>query len=131
MYCIDTNIAVEFLRGNKVIIEKISRTSLIGGEILVTPVVLCELYKGVFLSSRKDTQLVAMEQFIESLGFLEFTKESSKLFGELYAELQKSGTMTQENDLMIASIAKAHDCMLVTRNKKHFAHIRGLKVEEW
>ena len=131
MYCIDTNIAVEFLRGNKILIDKIGEFESVGENIFINSVVLCELYKGVFLSSRKDTQLSAMEQFIDSLGFLDFTKEASKAFGELYADLQNEGTMTQENDLMIASIVKAHGATLVTRNKKHFANIKGLKVEEW
>lgn len=131
MYCIDTNIAVEFLRGNKVIIDKLEKCESIGEEIFVNSIVLCELYKGVFLSSKRDSQLDFMEQFIGSIGFLEFNLESSRLFGELYADLESKGQRTQENDLMIAAIAKAHGAILVTRNKKHFAHIKELKVEEW
>lgn len=131
MYCIDTNIALEFLRGNRIVIDRINKELSVGEEIGVTSIVLCELYKGVFLSSKKETQLSAMEQFVESLIFLEFTKESTKLFGEAYAQLNDDGNMTQENDLMIAAIAKAHGATLVTRNGKHFKHIRGLKVEEW
>ena len=38
--------------------------------------------------------------------------------------------MTEESDLMIASIAKANGLVLVTRNKKHFENI-DIKIEVW
>ena len=130
MYCLDTSVAIEFLRENKAVVEKIGRVHAERGEICITPVALCELYKGVFLSLKKDTQLPIMEQFIESLILLDFTRDASRLFGELYAQLYSKGKMTQENDLMIAAIAKAHGATLITRNKKHFEHT-GIKIEEW
>jgi predicted nucleic acid-binding protein len=41
------------------------------------------------------------------------------------------GKQTQEFDLMIASIAKENNLIVITRNKKHFEDIPDLKVEEW
>ena len=37
----------------------------------------------------------------------------------------------QVRDLMISSIAISKDLILVTRNKKHFENIPGLKLEQW
>jgi len=35
------------------------------------------------------------------------------------------------NDLIIASIAKANDLILVTHNGKEFNRVEGLTVEDW
>jgi tRNA(fMet)-specific endonuclease VapC len=45
--------------------------------------------------------------------------------------LERAGTPVGANDLLIASIALAHDCLLVTRNSREFERIVGLRVEMW
>ncbi|MEK6933298.1 MAG: hypothetical protein AABW75_00290 [Nanoarchaeota archaeon] len=47
-------------------------------------------------------------------------KKSCCWFEEEYARLQKIGKTPSELDLMIASIVKANDLAVVTRNKKDF-----------
>jgi len=39
--------------------------------------------------------------------------------------------MIPEPDLMIASIVKANGVVLVTRDKRHFKGMKGVKVVEW
>ncbi len=129
MYCIDTNIAIEFLRGNKDIIEKINYKQK-NNSIFITPITLCELYKGIFLSSKRDYELPILEGFIDSLEILDMNKESCKEFGKEFALLQKTGKTTEELDLMIAAIAKTNNCIIVTRNKKHFENT-STQLEVW
>lgn len=128
--CLDTGVVIAFLRDEPRAVGKIQSvqsTTL----LLVTPVTLCELYQGVYLSSNTSYELIKLNQFLDTVEIIDFTKEICRAFGEESVRLQRSGTMVDDADLMIAAIAKEHDCILVTRNKKHFAHIRGLKVEEW
>jgi predicted nucleic acid-binding protein len=47
---------------------------------------------------------------------------------EIFNDLRKRGAMTAENDLRIAATALEVGGTLVTRNVKHFRHIRGLKL---
>ena len=47
------------------------------------------------------------------------------------ATLEQAGTPTGANDLIIASIALAHDCLLVTRNSREFERVVGLPIEVW
>ena len=47
---------------------------------------------------------------------------------EIFNDLRKRGVMTGENDLWIAATALEAGGVLVTRNVKHFQHVRGLKV---
>lgn len=128
MYCIDTNVAIDFLRGESEIIKKIS--SLREEGICLTSVSLCELFKGVFLSSKSESDLKIVEAFVESNGILDLDKESSSEFGRLFSKLNKIGKMIPEADLMIASIVKANNIALITRDKKHFENL-GIEVISW
>lgn len=47
------------------------------------------------------------------------------------AQLANAGTPIGYNDLLIASIAVAHDLILVTHNTKEFIRVEGLKLEDW
>lgn len=129
MYCFDTSIVVAILRGDSDLKQRIS--AIAAEELSFGWITLCELYKGAYLSLRKEQGLHDIEALLSTFIILDFTTEVCKEYGEEYASLERIGKMTQEMDLLIASIAKAHGATLVTRNKKHFAHIRGLKVEEW
>jgi len=128
MYCIDTNIAIDFLRGESEVIKKLSLLREEG--IYMTSISLCELFKGVFLSSKSESNLKIVEAFIESNGILDLDKESSREFGNLFSRLNKIGKMIPEADLMIASIVKANNIALITRDKKHFENL-GIEVISW
>jgi tRNA(fMet)-specific endonuclease VapC len=52
-------------------------------------------------------------------------------FGVVRATLEQAGTPIGANDLIIASTALAHDCLVVTRNRREFERVVGLKVEVW
>ncbi len=129
MYCLDTDIIIEFLRGNKKIISKIKEKS--NGLLFLTTLSLCELYKGAFLSSRKEKEVENIQTLLTYFGLITITNKTAEIFGKTYKTLTDSGKLTQEFDLLNASITMTHDFILVTRNKKHFINISDLKIEEW
>ena len=127
-YCLDTNIVIDFLRNKPLVVESIGKIE--GEDLFITFITLCELYKGVYLSNNAENELMVINNFLNSVILIEFNQESCRLFGEEYHRLRKLGKMTQEPDLMIASIAMAHDLTIITRNKKDFENI-GVKFEVW
>lgn len=127
MYCLDTNILIDLIRGDKIISEKINTLE---GSIFINPITQCELFKGVYLSSKKDEQLDEVEELTESFEVLEFSKEISREFGKEYSRLSKIGKQIPEFDLIIGCFAKVNDLILVTRDKKHFENM-GIKIEVW
>ncbi len=129
MYCLDTNIVVDFLRGNKSIIEKIQNISLYNN-LSITCISLCELFKGAFLSSKSEKELSIIYYFLDSVRVLGLDIDSCKSFGKEYARLSKIGKQTKEFDLMIACIAKTNELVLITRDKKDFNDI-DVKIEVW
>lgn len=129
MYCLDTNIIVNYLRGNKETISKVNEISE-DCEIFITPLTLCELFRGAYLSTDSEIKVKLIKEFTDSFLLLEFDEKVCIEYGKEYARLSKLGKITENIDLMIACFAKINNLVLVTRNKKHFENI-GIKTEVW
>ena len=129
MYCLDTNIVIAIFRDDKKLAKKIS--GIDPDDIFFTDITLCELFRGAYKSQKKEESLKLVYDFMNNFKLLGLTKDSCEIFGKDFAELGKVGKPTQELDLIISSIAKENDLILVTRNKKDFENISGLKIETW
>jgi tRNA(fMet)-specific endonuclease VapC len=129
MYCLETSVIIAILRGDEEIREKAN--VLLGEfEVFITTITLCEIYKGIHKSHRKEFQTKIINELLESAEVIGLTKESCEEFGNIYYSLSNDGSIIPEPDMMIASIVKIGDLTLVTRDKKHFRRT-GVKVEEW
>lgn len=131
MYCLDTDILIEYLRGNKEIVAKLTNFYNNGFGLFTTFVNICELYKGVYLSKNKDKEEADIDILLYTVKPIEMDQHSCIFFGKEWNRLQKTGKQTQLLDLIIASVAVINNLTLITRNKKHYENIDSLKVEEW
>lgn len=129
MYCLDSSIMVPILRGDKELKKRLD--SIKAEDVSFTAITLCELFKGAYKSSKKEESVRFLYEILRNYRLLPLDIKSSELFGADYNELEKRGAPTQILDLMIASISKANNLILVTRNKKHFENIPDLEIEEW
>lgn len=129
MYCLDSSIMVPILRGDRELRKKLD--SVKPEDISFTTITLCELFKGAYKSSKKEESIKFLYEILRNYRLLSLNIKTSELFGADYNELEKRGMPTQILDLMIASISKANNLIIVTRNKKHFENIPDLKIEEW
>ncbi|MBI2653947.1 type II toxin-antitoxin system VapC family toxin [Candidatus Woesearchaeota archaeon] len=117
------------MRGN---IHIKSRLDQIGSiPIHITVITLCELFKGAYLSPDIEKNLSLVNDLFDYFNILELDDNAARIYGERYSELKKIGKPTQDFDLLIASICISNNEVLITRNKKHFEKIKGLKIEEW
>jgi predicted nucleic acid-binding protein len=74
---------------------------------------------------KQVTEARKMINFVSMLPeILTLTRESSKIYGEIGAELDKNGTRVPQFDLLNASIAIANKISLVTREQRHFLIIK-------
>ena len=62
---------------------------------------------------------------------LPFDDAAANQYGVVRALLERAGTPIGANDLMIASIALAQDCVVGTRNTREFQRVPGLRLESW
>jgi predicted nucleic acid-binding protein len=129
MYCIDTDIVIADFRGDESVKERLRGIST--DSLFVTPITLCELYRGAFLSGNVEKNKLLISKLLEKVNILNFDLPACEIFGNAYKMLRNLGKLTQDSDLMTASICISYNLILITRNKKHFEKIKGLKVEEW
>ncbi len=73
------------------------------------------------------SRLVGLFQFVAPWQIVEFDEAAADAFERLRAERIRIGAM----DLKIASIALAHDALLLSANLRDFRQVPGLRVEDW
>jgi len=56
---------------------------------------------------------------------------SAEAFGRFKSKLRAQGNIIEDFDILIASIAYANECILVTNNPDHFERIDDIKIENW
>ena len=130
-FLLDTNIVIDFLRGNKSIIEKISQ--ILPQGIGVSAISLAELYHGVYKSSRPKYNLEKVDEFISvpEISVVNLDKQIARHYGKMLAELESRGVKLAEVDILIAATAGEIGLTILTGDKKHFARLVefGVKVE--
>ena len=127
MYCLDTNILIDYFHGDSKTISFVN--SIQEQEICVTPITLMELYAGCSIHDKRQAMYAMIEDFLTEVSIIEFNIEVCKRYGELYNILRSKGKMPEVPDMMIAALCLKHNVILITSNKKHFENIPGLKIE--
>ena len=127
MYCVDTNIIIDILRGDEELALKLQNLS--HSKIYMTFITLCELYKGAYSYHDSAIKVSDIKNFVSSFELLNFDEKTCDEFGKMYFELKKSGKTIGESDLFIASIVKVNNLTLITRDKD-FKKI-NIKTEFW
>lgn len=127
---VETNVAIDFLRGDDLKVEKnIKKLLSEGTDLTITQITSCELWYGVYALKSKQKRIdeaKKLNKFIDNLSEIKtLDSDSSKIYGEICAELDKSGMRVPQFDLLNASIAIANKVILITKDKKHFPRINA------
>ena len=128
-YILDTDILIYLLKGQPNVVERV--TAFADEELATTIINQTELLAGVFNSERKVENLKNVEALLNRIAIVPFCQKASYIFAEHKAQLKKQGTLIDDFDLMIASIALQNKSILVTNNTKHFSRIKKLEIENW
>jgi len=92
---------------------------------------LAELYFGAYQSQYTELNIVNILDFKRNLTIYSDSVDSAEHFGRIKSDLKSKGAIIEDFDIIIASIAMANDCVLVTNNVKHFQRIENLTLENW
>jgi tRNA(fMet)-specific endonuclease VapC len=128
-YSLDTNICIGFTKGDVLVESRMAE--LDPAQISICSVVRAELFFGAANSGRPEANFDLYRSFASSFGTLGFDDIAAEIYGRIRSDLKRSGKPIGGNDLMIAAIALANDCILVTRNHREFLRVPGLRVETW
>ena len=112
MTFLDTSIIIDFLAGDQKIVDIVREISN-KEDVKTTTITEYEL-----LRHKTKIRKQAAERFLSAAIVCSFDREAAKKAALLFEELQNTGRMINENDLLIAGISLAHDEVLLTRDKK-------------
>jgi len=130
MYLLDTNACIQFLNGTS---EKIKKNlqQRSPSEITLCSVVKAELLFGARHSQQVERNLSKLKQFFAPFSSLTFDDRCAEEYAQIRADLSRQGKIIGPNDLMIASIARVHDTILITNNIGEFSRVANLRLENW
>jgi tRNA(fMet)-specific endonuclease VapC len=75
--------------------------------------------------------LTAVETVLARMIVQPFAAPADQTYAELRTDLERRGKIIDYEDMLIAAHALTLGVTLVTANVKHFAHVEGLRVEDW
>ncbi|NET00801.1 MAG: type II toxin-antitoxin system VapC family toxin [Sphaerospermopsis sp. SIO1G2] len=128
MYLLDTNICIAIIKGNENVISHFHEKY---ESCYLSTLVLAELYKGVYCSSKVERNLDNLQKFASLLPIIDFDEKAAVEFGKIQNQLKKIGKPTGQLDALIAAMAICHDSILVTDNTRHFENVSNLIIENW
>ena len=100
------------------------------GALTISVITYYEVLRGL-LYADAQRQLAMFEALVRDNPVLPLSLAASREAARLYVIFRRAGTPIEDADLLIAAIALANDCILVTNNIRHYARVPGLELENW
>ena len=129
LHLLDTNIWIAIANGEPGAVARFRQFD--PAHVAVCSVVRAELMFGARKSRRVEENLKGFRRLLEPFVSLPFDDLAAGHYSMIRASLEQAGKPIDANDLLIAAIALANDCCLVTRNSREFERVAGLRVESW
>jgi len=123
---LDTNVVIEFFRGNSSIKSRLQKESF----LTIPYVVLGELYLGAYRSQNAAKHTQQIKRLLENCNVLIADAETAETYARIKAALLQKGKPIPENDIWIAATDLQYGMRLVTRDN-HFTEIEKLQLEHW
>jgi tRNA(fMet)-specific endonuclease VapC len=128
--CLDTDLLVGVLRKQERAGRKVDELDQQGRQA-TTAVNAFELFYGASKSRMVEENIREAQKLLSRLELLPLSIGSAERAGILFGSLERKGLSIEFRDSMIAGIALEHRLTLVTRNRRDYARVPGLTLEEW
>ena len=92
---------------------------------------LGELQLGVEKSRHREKNAARLARLVEGIQLAALDAETSRHYGEIRAELERSDKSIGANDYWIAAQGRALGIVVVTDNTGEFSRVPGLAIENW
>lgn len=99
-------------------------------EVFTSAITVGELVYGAALHAIADLDR-RIDMLLAMLPVVSFDEAAAYRYGITRAELEREGRRLDDPDLRIASIALAHDLVLVSGNQRRFRRVPNLRLENW
>ena len=99
-------------------------------EVCLSAITLAELRYGADLHGSKKLHRL-IDTFTSAVQVLSFDEAAATAFGKVSSDLANAGTPIGDFDALIAAHALSRRMIVITNNTKHFASVKGLRIENW
>lgn len=130
-YLADTNILGHFARRTHPRLQQRMQHALQTQAIAISVITRAEIQFGLALLAANDKRRKSIDRLLDEIPAFPWSAEVADRYGEVAAQLQKTGQTIGEMDTMIAAHALVSDLPVVTHNIRHFSRIPGLRLEDW
>ena len=128
-FMLDTNIVIYVIKRRPIEVMEVFNTH--AGQMSLSVVTVAELIHGAEKSAKPEHNLRIVEDFCSRLEVLDYTLKAAGHYGDIRANLERSGTTIGVNDLHIAAHARSEGLTLVTNNMREFERVAALRLENW
>lgn len=128
-YMLDTNICIYVIKSYPPGLRE--RFNLLASQLCISSITLGELHYGAEKSARRAQNLEAIEQFVSRLEVLPFGEKAAAHYGQVHAELSRTGRVCGSHDMQIGGHARSEGLIVVTNNLREFERMPGLRTENW
>lgn len=123
MIVADTDVLIDFLRGRGGAAKRVA-LELETRSFGTTAITAFELRSG----ARTLKQRRGIDALLDAMTILSFGSEEARVAADLRRQLESQGQAIGMADYMIAAVCIANDGALLTRNRKHFERVEGLRL---
>jgi predicted nucleic acid-binding protein len=130
MPVLDTSFLVDLIRGAGEALDALARIEEEYRDLSTTGVNLLELFRGAYLSERRDENIAKVMEIIEGIDVIGIGWETYPIYGTLSSALKAKGISVNEFDTVIAAMVLEGDGIIVTRDRD-FRKIPGIQVIDY
>ena len=105
--------------------------SKVGGNAVCTSVVVAAELRFGARKSALDQLAERVDLLLSTLDILSLEPPADRHYAEVRHHLAQQGSMIGPNDLLIAAHALSMDLVLVSANRREFARVPGLRLQNW
>ena len=135
MKCLDSAFLIDLLKNDG---GAVSKAREMEGKSLMatTEINVFEIASGIELGkmgdAKKRQKMDQVGALFNRLNVLPLDRAGALRSARIVGELKRKGSPADVLDALVAGISLAHGCdVVVTRNKRHFENVKGLKVETY
>lgn len=125
MYLIDSDVLINFLKGEKQTIKSIKK--LQNRSLYVSAISVGEILEGL-LETKYKKKLNLFKELLRTVTIINVDPPIIEKFASVRKYLRQKGLLIDNFDLLIASSCLVHDLTLVTNDTSHFKRIPKLKM---
>ncbi len=96
--------------------------------IAVSTAAMAEIFEGAYVLADPSAGLMTYRRILAGCIVLDIREPIAETFAKIRFALRKQGNLIPDMDLLIAATALTFDLTLLTRNRRHFNRVAGLRL---